>query len=104
MSSSGAGRGNLACYLVIAASLILFGACPAIAEDNSAPVAGSDYDWSGLYAGVNAGAAFGSFKAVTATNAGGYFGDFGPPFFFMASDVSAVNRYGNQTISSDGFS
>ncbi len=61
-------------------------------------------DWSGLYTGANVGAAVGSFRSVTTVDAGGYFGDLKPPLSFVPSDVSTVNRRGNQRITSDGSS
>jgi hypothetical protein len=96
-------RCSLRCGVATIAGLILFGASSAMADSGGS--GGSPVnDWSGLYASVNVGAAFGSFKSATTTNAGGYFGDFGPPFFFVPSDVAALNRYGNHKITSNGFS
>lgn len=53
------------------------------------------YDWSGFYAGVNAGGAWGSYDAQTTTTPGSYFG------FPLYSN--AVNALGAQRLGAGGF-
>jgi opacity protein-like surface antigen len=62
-----------------------------------APEVGSAYDWGGLYVGANTGAAPGSYKAITSTSPGSYFG----PTPIISS---AVNNLGVQSLDSSGFS
>jgi opacity protein-like surface antigen len=87
-----------ATLIAAAASVALLTASFAMADGAS----GSDtvHDWSGLYAGVNLGAAFGAFKEVTKTGPGAYFN---PSFGFVSTDLGQVNGYGNQHISPTGF-
>jgi opacity protein-like surface antigen len=59
------------------------------------PVAAAVYNWSGFYAGVNAGAAWGSYDPVTSTVPGGYLGGTTLP--------ALVNGAGLQSISPKGF-
>ncbi len=59
----------------------------------SAPPAG--LRWSGFYAGLNAGAAFGSFDPKTTTSPGTYLTD--------PADIAAINAAGAQSIKPTGF-
>jgi opacity protein-like surface antigen len=58
------------------------------------PPAPAVYNWTGFYAGVNAGGAFGSFDPITATIPGSYFGP---------ANSAAVNAAGVQRIDPAGF-
>jgi opacity protein-like surface antigen/outer membrane protease len=58
------------------------------------PVVAAVYNWSGFYAGVNAGASWGSYDPATSTVAGGH---------IPGSLVSTVNAAGLQSISPTGF-
>jgi len=82
-----------------AALFCLAQAAPADARDKSPPVAPATaaptYDWTGFYAGVNLGAAWGSFDPTTSTQAGSY--------LTHARDIAAVNAAGAQTINPLGF-
>jgi opacity protein-like surface antigen len=60
-----------------------------------APVVDAIYDWSGFYAGVNAGAAWGSYDPATSTALGNHFPD--------AASVAAINGAGLQSINPQGF-
>ena len=59
-----------------------------------APVA--SYDWSGFYAGVNAGVGFGHASTSTDTV-------FSPIGYFAASSVPAINAAGSQSANRAGF-
>jgi len=54
------------------------------------------YDWTGFYAGVNAGAAFGSYDPTTAAA-------LSPTYLFKPVDVAAVNAAGKQRVNPLGF-
>ena len=56
----------------------------------------SAYNWSGLYVGVNAGKAWGSFDPLTSTTVS-------PTYLFRPADVAAVNAAGVQDIKPSGF-
>ncbi|MGH6684612.1 MAG: outer membrane protein, partial [Pseudolabrys sp.] len=77
--------GAFAVALAIACSL------PARAADASGA-----YDWTGFYAGVNAGAAFGSYDPTTAAA-------LSPTYLFKPVDVAAVNAAGKQRVNPLGF-
>jgi outer membrane immunogenic protein len=62
----------------------------------AAPVSAA-YDWSGFYAGVNAGAAWGSYDPITSTTFAGGAG------YLVPANVAAVNAAGAQEISPTGF-
>jgi len=59
-----------------------------------APIPASVYNWSGFYAGVNAGAAWGSYDPVTSTVNDTY---------FNPGNLPAVNAGGSQSIKPKGF-
>lgn len=61
-----------------------------------APVHAAGYNWSGFYAGLNAGAAFGHAKSDTSTV-------FDPAGYFALIDVFPVNDAGQQTADKTGF-
>jgi opacity protein-like surface antigen len=59
------------------------------------PVAAAVYNWSGFYAGVNAGAAWGSYDPATSTVPGGH--------LTRPANTSAVSGAGLQSINPKGF-
>lgn len=81
-----------------AMGLALFNAAPAGAADSGSATL---RDWSGLYAGIDLGAAWGSFKSYSATSAAG--GYFTPAFGLTSADLAAVNSLGNQKVRGSGF-
>jgi opacity protein-like surface antigen len=66
------------------------------AKAPAAPLPEAVYDWSGFYAGVNAGAAWGSYDPATSTVPGG--------LFPSTALTSVVNGAGLQSINAKGFS
>ena len=65
-------------------------------DADPAPAApASSYDWTGFYAGMNVGAAWGSYDPTTSTSLGSY--------LIHSRDVAAVNAAGAQNISPLGF-
>lgn len=60
-----------------------------------APLFDPSYNWSGFYAGVNAGGAWGRSRAATST--------VDTPAYFDAANVVEINRVGNMRLDSSGF-
>lgn len=81
-------------FLCGAAFAALLSASSADAADVAAPWSPTPYNWSGFYAGVTAGAAWGQYDPRTATGNGGY---------LDAADAAAVTTAGTQSIKTNGF-
>jgi outer membrane immunogenic protein len=84
----------------VAASLVLASTVGASAADmpTKAPVYApiAMYNWSGFYAGVNAGAAFGRSSTQTSTV-------FSPTGYFAATSVTSIAAVGDQSANKAGF-
>lgn len=87
--------------VAVVALTVAFGQ-PAAAQDkpadrgNGATLAATAYNWTGLYVGMNAGAAWGTYGAQTSTTVS-------PSYLFSPLDVAAVNAAGVQTMKRSGF-
>ena len=83
---------------LLATTILVAAASAAVAAD--APILAAPagpYNWSGFYAGVNAGAAWGAYDPVTAAGPGDYFGKYTTYY------SGAVNLIGAQTLDPRGF-
>jgi opacity protein-like surface antigen len=81
------------CSLLSAAIIALVSSGWARAADVTIP-SPSTYNWTGLYAGVTAGAAFGQYDADTSANVSRY---------FTSSAVGGINAAGAETVRPVGF-
>jgi outer membrane immunogenic protein len=95
----GAGRFAVAFFAALTAAPAAFAAdMPAQAPVyTKAPVVAPAYSWSGFYAGVTAGGAWGNSSLNTSTTLDPEFG------YFVPSSVSAVNSVGAQKAKPNGF-
>ncbi|HLH92411.1 MAG TPA: outer membrane beta-barrel protein [Xanthobacteraceae bacterium] len=86
--------------LAIVAVVVWIGGCPARAADLPfKPLPASPADWTGFYAGVTAGAAWGSFDSRTSTSGGTNAGG----FYLSPAQAATVTAAGTQRISPAGF-